>query len=267
MSVIISLSGYMGCGKDTAASALVKELGFTKVSFAGPLKDATGVLVGVSPALLDTQEFKSAALGLDHIWPFMDRDGLDDIIDQMVMTAYGYSMAQLRDPVLSRQRTEAYPYDPPALVQARVRLNFHRYVDPELFECTADQQVTLTPTPRKLLQLLGTEVFRFAYEDTWVEAWKRRASRLDRVVATDTRYSNEVRAVRSLGGTVWRVDSNREGVGKNVSHASEREFLTFRYDSVLNNNASVEDLHALSIASATSYLSHLKRSASVGIAD
>lgn len=270
MTLVISLSGYMGSGKDTAADALVNNLGFTKVSFAAPLKEATSILTGLSVDMLNDQKIKQSPL-CGHVWPFNDRDGLDDIIDRMTSLVYGYSNSQMRDPVVSMQRTTAYPFDPPALVRLKVRENFHRHIVPILYQTFTDLSrsapaAPMTPTPRLLLQMIGTEVFRFAYEDTWMEAWKRRALRCERAVATDTRFSNEVRAVRSLGGHVWRIDTTREGVGRSVSHASEREFLTFRYDMAIDNNGSVEDLHKKITDAARQVLSQRERQQTVLLA-
>lgn len=52
MARIISLVGFIGSGKDTAADFLVKNQGFTRDSFANPLKQAVAVVFGWDPLLL-----------------------------------------------------------------------------------------------------------------------------------------------------------------------------------------------------------------------
>jgi len=76
-------------------------------------------------------------------------------------------------------------------------------------------------TPRRAMQLLGTEWGRGLSMDLWVNAWRRAAemARLEAsadstaalLVADDVRFPNEVAAIRAIGGIVVRVD--RPGVG------------------------------------------------------
>jgi hypothetical protein len=81
-------------------------------------------------------------------------------------------------------------------------------------------------TPRHALQTLGTEWGRGCSEDVWAQLGVRRAlaSPADVVVITDCRFVNEARAVRSVGGEVWRVVRPGAGlVGAAGLHASEAE--------------------------------------------
>lgn len=51
--IVVGLSGRKGAGKSAAASELVATHGFREVSFAGPLKDAISVALGIDRARLD----------------------------------------------------------------------------------------------------------------------------------------------------------------------------------------------------------------------
>jgi len=51
--MIISLSGLIGSGKDTVADYLVGERGFTRMSFAGTLKDAVAAIFGWDREMLE----------------------------------------------------------------------------------------------------------------------------------------------------------------------------------------------------------------------
>jgi len=52
--MVIGLAGKKGSGKDTLANAMVDECGFTKVSFAGLLKESAAALFDIDPAAWET---------------------------------------------------------------------------------------------------------------------------------------------------------------------------------------------------------------------
>jgi hypothetical protein len=67
---IISISGFIGSGKDTAAEYLINNHNFTKLSFAGSLKDAVAVVFGWDRVLLEgeTQESRQWREQIDPWW-------------------------------------------------------------------------------------------------------------------------------------------------------------------------------------------------------
>lgn len=60
--VVVALSGWRGSGKDTAADLLVREYGFTKLSFAAKLKDMVARDYGIPRESLDDPAAKEAPL-------------------------------------------------------------------------------------------------------------------------------------------------------------------------------------------------------------
>lgn len=64
MTAVIGLSGLKGCGKDTAALALI-EMGWTRVAFADPLREMLWTLNPVVEGACRWQELLAAA-GYDH---------------------------------------------------------------------------------------------------------------------------------------------------------------------------------------------------------
>jgi len=60
--IIFALSGWKASGKDMAADYLVKNHGFTRVSFADPLKDNVAQAFGIPRSSLDDRELKEAPL-------------------------------------------------------------------------------------------------------------------------------------------------------------------------------------------------------------
>ena len=60
--LIIGFTGPAGCGKDTAALALVRQLGFVRFSFAAPIKDALNGIFGWSDGDWQNREWKEENL-------------------------------------------------------------------------------------------------------------------------------------------------------------------------------------------------------------
>lgn len=67
---IISISGLVGSGKDTVASYLIDNYHFTKLSFAGALKDSVSVIFNWDRTLLEgeTLESRQWREQVDHWW-------------------------------------------------------------------------------------------------------------------------------------------------------------------------------------------------------
>lgn len=70
-------------------------------------------------------------------------------------------------------------------------------------------------TPRKMLQLMGTEAGRDVFDyDIWINATFREIERYDALipdwVITDVRFPNEMNAVKKAGGIVIRISRGEE---------------------------------------------------------
>ena len=201
---VISVSGFIGSGKDSVADYLISEHGYKKLSFAGSLKDAVSVIFGWDRALLDGVTAES------RVW----REQVDP-----------WWAKRLKMPDLS---------------------------------------------PRWVLQQWGTEVCRTHFHmDIWVASIENKLrSRTDNVVITDSRFKNELRAIKKVNGTtirvhrgvepVWydsAVDFNRGpdgnsgwAIGKGVLdrnhvHASEYSSVGLKYDHHIQNDGTLPDLY------------------------
>jgi shikimate kinase len=62
-------------------------------------------------------------------------------------------------------------------------------------------------TPRGILQIIGTEVFRDnLHEDIWVKSFiKRNQNSKNNIIMTDVRFPNEMQAIKDLGGIIIYV--------------------------------------------------------------
>jgi hypothetical protein len=95
---------------------------------------------------------------------------------------------------------------------------------------------------RQLLQRMGTEVGREMFgDDVWVEQAMKKASEHKNVVFTDVRYPNEMNAIASKPGMVWRI--HKDNVSAVNRHASESALDDHEFQYVIFNNGTKEDLY------------------------
>ena len=203
--MIIGVVGFINSGKDTIADYLTNFHGFRRESFAATLKDAVSQVFGWDRTLLEG-------------------------------------------------RTK----------QAR---EWRERVDP----WWAERLNMPTLTPRWILQYWGTEVCRAGFhDDIWIASLENKLRHSqDDIVISDCRFPNEIRAIKNAGGCVIRVTRGPEpawydsavsvnrGPNGNSTwalsqrklekfgvHASETAWVGTKFDSVLDNNATVDDLFA-----------------------
>jgi hypothetical protein len=204
MSSIIAICGFMGSGKDTVADYLVNFHGYKRESFANSLKDAVSNVFGWDRELLEGRT-KQSREWREQVDPFWS--------------------TRLKMPKL---------------------------------------------TPRYVLQYWGTEVVRKGFHnDMWVASLEHRLLQSkDDIVITDCRFPNEIKALKNIGAKVLRVKRGAEpewyehaknynkgqkrigwALGKHALdtanvHASEYSWVGSKFDAVLENNSTVEDLYA-----------------------
>lgn len=106
-------------------------------------------------------------------------------------------------------------------------------------------------TPRLVLQLVGTECMRDGFFDgIWISIVKRKLEAYHNMnwVIPDTRFPNEISMIHSLGGQVWRVKRGEDPAwfGADVKpddvHPSEFEWTHEKFDQVIGNDGSLEEL-------------------------
>jgi hypothetical protein len=123
-------------------------------------------------------------------------------------------------------------------------------------------------TPRWILQYWGTEVCRKAFhDDIWIASLENKLrNSKDDIVISDCRFPNEIKSIKDAGGIVVRVvrgpepewydaaiDANKTdrhigwALGKKKLedlkiHASETAWVGTKFDVILDNNSSIDDL-------------------------
>lgn len=202
--MIIGVSGTIGSGKDTVADYLTTHHGFRRESFASTLKDIVSIVFG---------------------W------------DRVMMEGTTKSSREWREQV---DPWWAQRLDMPKL------------------------------TPRWVLQYWGTDVLRnHFHDDMWIACLENKLrTNSDNVVITDVRFANEIRAIKRVGGTTvrihrgpqpewydWAAAYNRGATGnsmwatskmlldKNGIHPSEYSHVGAKFDSTIDNNGTIDDLH------------------------
>jgi len=201
-TMIIGVCGFIGSGKDTVADYLVNFHGYRRESFANSLKDAVAQVFGWDRTMLEGRT-KQAREWREQVDPWWAE-----------------------------------------------RLNM-----PDL-------------TPRLMLQLWGTEVCRKGFhDDIWIASLENKLrNSKDDVVISDCRFPNEIKSIKNAGGIVirvvrgpepdWYEDAVNVNEGRgNMSwllstdklkrlgiHASETAWVGTKFDAVLDNNGSIDDL-------------------------
>ena len=191
--MIISISGFIGSGKDTVADYLVANYGFKRESFARSLKDAVSVIFN---------------------WP---RDMLEGLTPE----------------------SRAWREQPDTWWSLRLGMHI---------------------TPRMVLQQWGTEVIRAGFhDDMWVASLENRLrNSTDNIVITDCRFPNEIEALRNAGAKIIRVKRGAEPEWYDLAlenkefmpaawpevHASEYSWVDTSFDTVIDNNSTLEELYA-----------------------
>jgi len=203
--MIIGVCGFIGSGKDTIADYLTNFHGFRRESFANSLKDAVAHVFGWDRTMLEGRT-KQAREWREQVDPWWSE-----------------------------------------------RLNM-----PNL-------------TPRWILQYWGTEVCRRAFhDDIWIASLENKLrNSTDNIVISDCRFPNEIKSIRNAGGIVIRVirgeepdwfeDAasmnlgsqgnmtwalSKERMSKRGIHASETAWVGTKFDHVLDNNNTIDELFA-----------------------
>jgi len=201
--MIIGVCGFIGSGKDTIADYLVNFHGYRRESFANSLKDAVSVVFGWDRTMLEGRTKQARE------W---------------------------------REQVDAWWAE---------RLNM-----PEL-------------TPRWILQQWGTEVCRNGFhDDMWIASLENKLrNSKDDIVISDCRFPNEIKSIKNAGGIVIRVkrgpepDWYRDAADMNAGdkcmnymlaktrmqklgiHASETAWVGTKFDAVLENDGTIDDLY------------------------
>ena len=226
---IIGLSAQLQNGKDTVAALILKLTSYTVESgeytvpskwktrrFAGKLKEMTAILLGCSVDALEDINYKNTELPDEWSrWSLIDPGLVTETDDGRVTPHFA---------------TEQEVYD---------------YIkEKEWFWLENLKPTKETMTPRKILQLLGTEGGRdVIHPNIWVNATLGDLTEKDHVIITDARFPNEVIGINRKGGIVVKII--RPSVVSTSNHPSETSLNNYtNWDYTIINDGTLEELEA-----------------------
>jgi hypothetical protein len=240
---ILSISGRMGAGKDLVGEIIQyltyvdtntdsttfddwqgmihTNMGEWKVrKFAARVKNVTCIIIGCTMEQLEDREFKEKELG-EEWWVYKvwnDQEG--NFVEGLIS-----------------------------------------YNEPHLLKGWENYDL-IKLTPRKIMQLLGTDAGRhIIHPQIWVSSLMsgykdkgcygrdlhttqdndRWISKFPNWIITDTRFPNELKAVKDRGGITIMI-RRKETDHLSGDHASETALDNTEFDHVISNNGTIEDL-------------------------
>lgn len=198
---------------------------------------STGRLIGLGGLLRSGKDALADYLVEHHGYVKM---GMSDALNEALLAL---------NPWIPVDQPISHPMVPVVLLHPGV----HRYQD--LHDAVGYVEAKKNPEVRRLLQVLGTEVGReMIHPDVWVNAAEKKirghweAGRP--VVITAMRFPNEIAMLDRLGGlSVW-VDRDEElrlagSEAVPTAHASENSVTRDMFRVQIQNNGTLEELHAV----------------------
>lgn len=99
-------------------------------------------------------------------------------------------------------------------------------------------------TPRRLMQMIGTEMFRECFRyDVWVKVFEKKFINNSNTffVLADIRFDNEAKMIVDNGGIVIKINRDCERI-ENSCHKSEKGIDKNLIDITIDNNGTLEEL-------------------------
>lgn len=211
--MILGLSAKARMGKDTVADLLVKHYGFTKYSFARPIKEVTCALFNWGG---DEAEGKYKETEIPVIFSIESMLKAQEVANKWGLDKFGFSVLyMLRE------------------------LYRHAFKDHIVISHKFGQSWSAIVSPRKSFQVVGTEYGR---EQLDTDIWLKTAPS-GKIVIADVRFENEANYIRHNGLLVHiKRDAAVEAMA-NSAHASEAGIaFDWDFDMELDNNGTLHDL-------------------------
>jgi hypothetical protein len=148
-------------------------------------------------------------------------------------TIFGYTDAEMNDPKLKEQEVDHWPFMSWRDTARAIGTDVVRKALPDIVAEYLTAQMWSDDEIRRM---------REHFSGVWVKSWTEKVARFNGpVVVTDCRFLDEAEAVRSLGGVIVRITSDRTGGAD--GHASEAEMELIQPDLTIANDRSIEELH------------------------
>ena len=97
----------------------------------------------------------------------------------------------------------------------------------------------LDMTVRELLQKFGTAIRNEICDDFWVKVCLKDYNESQNWIISDVRFKSEIEGIKQFNNITLRINNSSAGAG---NHISEVDLDDYKFDYVINNNGSLEDL-------------------------
>ncbi len=151
-----------------------------------------------------------------------------DTIGQYLVQSYGFTRVGFADPI----KHYIHVLNPYLADGRRIK---------DVVDETGIEAAKEIEEVRRLYQVFGTDVGRDIDNNIWLNLCRRKIKRLDKVVITDLRFSNESEFVRNQGGIVIYVE--RPSAVRINDHASENGLCSEFYDHLILNDGNLAQLY------------------------
>ena len=201
--LLIGITGFIGCGKDTAANYLVNTYNFRRESFAGTLKDAVAAVFGWDREMLEghTAQSRAAREQVDTWWS--DRLNIPNLTPRWVLQHWG---------------TEV------------LRRGFHddiwiASIENKLRNTTSNIVISDCRFPNEMQAIKNLGGYL-----VWIQRGKL-PDWYDHALIVNTDQQNE------------NYQVSKDFLLKNKIHASETSWVGANFDYIVENNSTVDNLH------------------------
>lgn len=114
----------------------------------------------------------------------------------------------------------------------------------------AEKDIFWDITPRKFLQLLGTDMFRNHFrDDVWVKLAERRmrqvSGRNKHILVPDIRFDNEAAFIMHNGGWLFKIVRDDDSYKESRNHISESGVSEEYVNGTIYNNGSLDSLRGV----------------------
>ena len=153
-----------------------------------------------------------------------------DEVAKILVSEYGFTRVAFADPI----RELLYEMNP----------NFRDTLLQQAVDNHGWDEVKKDQSVRRMLQNLGVGARKTFGENFWVQQALRRVHFEENWVITDVRFKNEANAIKKYDNAeLWRV--KRPGVEAINGHISEHDLDDYKFDQILKNEGTLEDLTAM----------------------
>ena len=152
-----------------------------------------------------------------------------DEVASILVESYGFTRVAFADKI----RELLYEMNP----------NFHDTLLQQAVDREGWDEVKKDQSVRRMMQNLGVGVRKLFGENFWIKEALYALPTEGKFVFTDVRFTNEAEMIKLNEGQIWRV--KRPNVEAVNGHVSEHDLDDYKFDQILKNEGSLDELKEL----------------------